>query len=90
MEYISEYYESVKDRTDIRNLEKHIDGFLRNKEAEKNKPIPIAERRKKEKEESSENKIPDAIVLTPEQEEARKRLQELLDSKKYEHDEDLD
>ena len=90
LEYISEYYESVKDRTDIRNLEKHIDGFLRNKEAEKNKPIPIAERRKKEKEESSENKMPDAIVLTPEQEEARKRLQELLDSKKYEHDEDLD
>ena len=90
LEYISEYYESVKDRTDIRNLEKHIDGFLRNKEAEKNKPIPISERRKKEKEESSENKIPDAIVLTPEQEEARKRLQELLDSKKYEHDEDLD
>ena len=63
---------------------------MRNKEAEKNKPIPISERRKKEKEESSENKIPDAIVLTPEQEEARKRLQELLDSKKYEHDEDLD
>lgn len=60
------------------------------KRLKKNKPIPIAERRKKEKEESSENKIPDAIVLTPEQEEARKRLQELLDSKKYEHDEDLD
>ena len=60
------------------------------KRLKKNKAIPIAERRKKEKEESSENKIPDAIVLTPEQEEARKRLQELLDSKKYEHDEDLD
>lgn len=39
-----------------------------------------------EQEESSENDI----VLTPEQQESLKRLQELLDSKKYEHDEDLD
>lgn len=43
-----------------------------------------------EQEESSENKIPDTTVLTPEQQESVKRLQELLDSKKYEHDEDLD